>query len=164
MEALSNVIEFTDSFDESNLRNDFQDGLKALREEAERRDIPRAGDVQPIARNDTNVVVYLGVWPTDRYPAVEYDEPKYAVFVQIPARFPTGGGKGFATVPPLDRNDRTLANNEWSDGLDDVVDNHIENTDVDVQSYSYNWENAALNQAEDMRKFHAVANEFLSRG
>lgn len=150
-------------YDESGLRADFREGLDALRSAAKSRTPPIDSNVQPIKDNGSNVVVRLGVWPTDRYPTICYEHSEYTVFVQIPERFPTGAGKGFATVPPLSRLDSQLVNNSgWSDGLESVVE---QGTDADkAECYSYNWENTAMNQPEDMAKFLAIADEFLSRG
>lgn len=150
------------SLDESSLRDDFQEGLEALREVATERPYLSAEDVRPVARNGTDVIVRLGIWPTDRYP-VDFRDEEYEVFVAIPERFPTGGGKGLAAAPPLDRSDQALNNNsDWDDGMENAIKN---STAVDsVEAYSYNWKNASMNDAEDMARFLSVADEFLSTG
>jgi len=156
-------VSATRNYDEAGLRPDFQDGLESLRAAASKRTPPLDSDVYPIADNGSNVAVRLGIWPTERYPTIDYDGQEYTVFVQIPKRFPTGGGKGFATVPPLSRSDSQLVNNpDWSDGLESVVE---QNTDADTaECYSYNWKHTAMNQPEDMAAYLDVADEFLSRG
>lgn len=149
-------------FDESALDREFQDGLSALRDEVGSREIPVDHDVRPIATVGTDVVVRLGRFPTDSFPP-DYDDDEYIVFVKIPERFPTGDGKGFATIPPLSRSDRNLANNPWSSFHETIADRLNVNEDR-VQSYSHNWEHTNMNQAADMVKFLDVAEEFLARG
>jgi len=147
------------------LSRDFQEGLEALEAAAAERKPPMDTDVRAVGKHGGNVVVRLGVWPTDSF-RPEYSHDEYVVFVRIPEAFPTGGsgGKGFATVPPLDRDDRPdLENNPgWGDGLARTVE---QEAGVDeAESYSYNWEHATMQTPEDMTEFLGVAREFLSRG
>lgn len=149
-------------YDEETLPRDFQDGLAATREAVEARNRPLDADVRPIADHGTNIIVRLGVWPSNRY-KVEYKHDEYIVFAHIPKRFPTGGGKGMITCPPLKRSDGPLTNNsDWDNSLPPLV---VRNTDAEsAESYSYNWNKVTMNQPEDMVKFLRVADEFLSRG
>lgn len=147
------------------LSRDFQEGLTALEEAAAERTPPMDSDVQVVGKHSGNIVVRLGVFPTDSV-RPEYAHDEYVVFVRIPEGFPTGasGGKGFATAPPLEREDRPdLQNNpSWGDGLARAVER---DADVDdVESYSYNWQNVTMDTPEDMTEFLGVAREFLSRG
>lgn len=158
------MTELQNTLDESTLPRDFQRGLKAVRETVDEREPPLDSHVQPIDKNGTNVVVRFGIWPTDRYPTINYDDLKYVVFGQIPERFPTGEGKGFATIPPLSRSDQALVNNdEWSDKLDSIVEQHTK-SDANAECYSHNWKHTNMSQPEDMSKFLNVVDEFLSRG
>lgn len=145
------------------LSRDFQEGLDALEEAVTERNSPIDNDVRVVGKHGANVVVRLGIWPTDLF-RVEYAHDEYVVFVQIPDSFPTGQGKGFATVPPLEREDRDdLVNNPgWGDGLARTVEREA-NLD-EAESYSYNWENVTMGSSEDMTQFLGVAREFLSRG
>lgn len=157
------MTEGVHSFDESTLRSDFRDGLEAVRDAVAERCAPVDEDVRPVAENGTDVIVRLGIWPTDRY-CVDHRPDEYVVFVEIPERFPTGGGKGLATAPPMDRADQGgLVNNpDWDDGMVAAIQN---STSVDsAESYSYNWKNASMNEPEDMVTFLSVANEFLAKG
>lgn len=146
------------------LSQDFLDGLDALTAEVGERVPPVDEDVRPITEHSGNVVVRLGEWPTSKYDqvGVEYVPPQVTVFVQIPPQFPTGGGKGFITAPPLKREDQEeLNNNPWNDQLASAVEHQIGR---EAEAYSYNWENTSMKQPEDMAKFLDVAEEFLSRG
>ncbi|UWG49169.1 hypothetical protein HSRCO_3028 (plasmid) [Halanaeroarchaeum sp. HSR-CO] len=147
------------------LSRDFLDGLEALQAAVEERVPPVDEDVRPVTRHRGNIVVQLGEWPTGKYErvGVEYVPSQVTVFVQIPPQFPTGGGKGFITSPPLERADRTgLNNNPWNDQLASAVEREV--GDGEVKAYSHNWTNTSMNQPEDMAKFLDVAEEFLSRG
>lgn len=148
----------------SSLPADFHEGLEALEEAAEERNPPADANVRVVDRDGTNVIVRLGVWPTERYrrAGVDFEADEYVVYARVPERFPTGSGKGFVTAPPLKRRDRDdLANNPWQPSLAQTVTNE---TGENAESYSHNWENASMNAPEDMVKFLDVADEFLSRG
>lgn len=147
----------------ADLSRDFQAGLEALGEAAAEQKPPIDSDVRVVGEHDENYVVRLGVWPTDGLQP-EYTDGEYVVFARIPKGFPTGKGKGFATVPPLEREDRPdLVNNpDWNAGLDEVVEREA---DVEsAESYSHDWENVTMDESEDMAAFLGVAHEFLSRG
>lgn len=149
-------------FDRSSLEPDFRAGLGALEAAVAERNPPTDEDVRLIGKHDTNVVVRLGIWPTDHIAAVDYEHPEYVLYVQIPERFPTGTGKGFVSSPPLERRDRSnLSNNPWQQSLAQVVE---QETGQKAESYSHNWANTSMNVSEDMVKFLDVADEFLSRG
>lgn len=145
------------------LSQDFEKGLSALRAAVSQRTPPLDADIRVIGTDRNNVVVRLGVYPTDRYPTVEYAHDEYTVYVRIPEAFPVGSGKGFATAPPLERDDGGLSNNpDWDNQFKQTVQRETEHEDV--ESYSYNWENAVMNVPNDMEKFVDVADEFLSQG
>lgn len=145
------------------LSQDFEKGLSALRAAVSQRAPPTDEDVRVIGTDRNNVVVRLGVYPTDRYPTVEHAHDEYTVYVRIPETFPVGSGKGFATVPPLERDDEPLTNNpDWDNRFKQTVQQETDHEDV--ESYSYNWENAAMEVPSDMEKFVDVADEFLSQG
>lgn len=148
--------------DDLTLSPDFEEGLSALQAAAAQRTPPMEEDVRVIGVDRDNVVVRVGVYPTDRY-RPEYAHDEYTVYVRIPKSFPVGQGKGFATAPPLDRKDGALTNNpDWDNQFRQTV---ASNTDHDaVESYSHNWKHAGMNTPGDMEKFIDVADEFLSRG
>lgn len=145
------------------LARDFQEGLEALEEATAERKPPMDSDVRVVGKHGANVIVRLGIWPTDLF-RVEYTHDEYVVFVRIPEAFPTGNGKGFATVPPLEREDRPdLENNPgWGEEFARAVER--EASVDEAESYSYNWQNATMESPEDMTEFLGVAHEFLSRG
>lgn len=159
------TAELQDTLDWDSLTRDFQTGLEATQRKVERRDHPRDANVQPVARRNGNIAVRLGEWETARFAEiadVEHAPTAYTVFVRVPQQFPTGGGKGFVTSPPLQRADgRSLNNNPWQQQFARAVQDNIEG---EVECYSHNWKNVAMNDPEDLAKVLDVAELFLKRG
>lgn len=153
-----------DSVDEAALPEQFQEGLQALRRRYPSRDI------DPVVERGNFVVVSLGTFDVEgpRFEedgngeSLEHTHDEYAAFARLPRSFPDGNIYGFATSPPIAREERAVLNN---DGIEKEVDDPLEDyVDGEVETYSWDWDGHPTSKSEHMALAVDLAEAMLAYG
>lgn len=159
-----------DNIDKTNLSEQFQDGLAALR------DARPDQHIELVVGVSNFVVVSLGNFPLSRYSEdtnghdLEYTHGEVEIFARLPRNWPewdAENAKGFGTSPPLQRVNRGVKlNSNWNASVEQQTADTI-GQDVEFYSWGWNPHNAPgvpMDESEDMKYAYDLAVEMLKHG